>query len=124
MTKARLELQREAKELLASLDGKEMKPKERMAIPPQEMPAQDPKERIGNMEEVAQGYTEEQARAEAMRCLQCKTTPCVKGCPVGIDIGGFIKAAAEGDFEKSAAIIKTSSLLPAICGRVCPQENQ
>lgn len=124
MTKTRLELQKEAKDLLASLDGKELKPKERMAIPPQEMPAQDPKERIRNMSEVAQGYTEEQVRVEAMRCLQCKTAPCVKGCPVGIDIGGFVKAAAEGDFDTSIEIIKTSSLLPAICGRVCPQENQ
>ncbi|MBN1685707.1 MAG: NADPH-dependent glutamate synthase, partial [Spirochaetales bacterium] len=80
--------------------------------------------RITNMQEVATGYTEEQCRVEAMRCLQCKNAPCVKGCPVKIDIRGFIKAAAEGDFEKSISIIKQSSLLPSICGRVCPQESQ
>ena len=117
-------LQREAVELLAEIGSKDLRPKERMAIPSQEMPAQDPKERVGNMDEVALGYTPEQVRLEAMRCLQCKTAPCVKGCPVKIDIPGFVKEAAEGNFEESLAIIKQSSLLPAICGRVCPQENQ
>ncbi|MBT3272107.1 MAG: NADPH-dependent glutamate synthase [Spirochaetales bacterium] len=124
MTHSRSELQKKAAALLADLDGKELKPKERMAIPPQLMPAQDPKERIKNMEEVAQGYTEEQVIVEAMRCLQCKSAPCVKSCPVQIDIGGFISAAAAGNFQASIDIIKKSSLLPAICGRVCPQENQ
>jgi glutamate synthase (NADPH) small chain len=124
ITQTREEYQKEAVILLAKLDGRELKPKERMAIPPQHMSTQAPAERVRNMREVAQGYTVEQVRLEAMRCLQCKNASCVKGCPVGIDIGGFVKAAAEGDFEKSIAIIKQSSLLPAICGRVCPQENQ
>ena len=122
--KSREELRIEAAELLESLEGRELSPKERLAIPQQQMPSQDPGKRIQNMQEVATGYTEEQCRVEAMRCLQCKNAPCVKGCPVKIDIRGFIKAAADGDFEKSIAIIKKSSLLPAICGRVCPQENQ
>ncbi len=124
MTKTRAQLKADAAEILKSLLGKDLTPKDRIAIPPQEMPAQDPKERIKNMQEVALGYTEEQVRVEAMRCLQCKNAPCVKGCPVKIDIRGFVKAAADGDFEESIAIIKKSSLLPAICGRVCPQENQ
>jgi glutamate synthase (NADPH) small chain len=124
MTETREDLQKKAAAILDGLGGKELKPKERMAIPLQEMPAQDPTERIKNMGEVAEGYTAQQAQLEAMRCLQCKTEPCVKGCPVSIDIGGFIKAAAEGDFDKSIDVIKQASLLPAICGRVCPQENQ
>jgi glutamate synthase (NADPH) small chain len=124
MTKTRSQLKNEAAAVLSSLGEKDLAPKERIAIPTQDMPAQDPKERVTNMQEVAQGYTQEQVRVEAMRCLQCKNAPCVKGCPVKIDIRGFIKAAAEGDFEESIAIIKKSSLLPAICGRVCPQENQ
>ena len=124
MTKTRAQFKSEALEILKGLKGKELKPKDRISIPPQLMPAQDPKERITNMSEVAQGYTEEQVRVEAMRCLQCKNAPCVKGCPVKIDIRGFIKAAADGNFDESIAIIKESSLLPAICGRVCPQENQ
>jgi len=117
-------LQKEAVQTLEMLQGKELKPKDRLAIPSQEMPAQDPKERIRNMNEVALGYTPEQARVEALRCLQCKNAPCVSGCPVRIDIPGFIKAIAEGDFKKSIGIIKKTSLLPAICGRVCPQESQ
>jgi glutamate synthase (NADPH/NADH) small chain len=73
---------------------------------------------------VALGYAEEQARVEAYRCLQCKTAPCVAGCPVAIDIPRFIKAIEEGDFVRSVSVIKEASLLPAICGRVCPQESQ
>ncbi|VGO20255.1 NADPH-dependent glutamate synthase [Pontiella sulfatireligans] len=99
-------------------------PKERMAIPAQEMPTQDPAERRSNMNEVALGYSPEQARAEALRCLQCKTAPCIAGCPVGIDIPGFIQAIADGDNKKAIDIIKIDSLLPAVCGRVCPQETQ
>ncbi|QHI69358.1 NADPH-dependent glutamate synthase [Tichowtungia aerotolerans] len=99
-------------------------PKDRMAIPMQEMPSQDPMVRRSNMEEVAIGYTPAQARIEAERCLQCKTAPCVKGCPVSINIPGFIKAIAEGDNKKAVDVIKESSLLPAVCGRVCPQEAQ
>lgn len=118
------ELRKQAREYLEQFQGVPLKNKDRMAIPPQEMPAQDPKKRITNMNEVALGYTEEQARLEAMRCLQCKNAPCIKGCPVQIDIPRFIKLAEEGRFDESIASIKESSLLPAICGRVCPQEAQ
>ncbi len=117
-------LQKEAKILFEELKIKSLTNRERMAIPQQDMPAQDPGERITNMEEVALGYTEEQAVVESMRCLQCKTAPCIKGCPVAIDIPKFIDFAAKGDFAGSVAVIKESSLLPAICGRVCPQESQ
>lgn len=119
-------LARESSRLLDEISsrGKPPTPKERMAIPAQEMPAQDPVVRRGNMTEVALGYTAEQARVESMRCLQCKTAPCVDGCPVRIDIPGFLKAAAEGDFTGAIRIIKATSLLPAVCGRVCPQEVQ
>ncbi|MDP8212811.1 MAG: NADPH-dependent glutamate synthase [Candidatus Zapsychrus exili] len=103
---------------------KELKSKERMAIPAQEMPVQDAKVRRDNMSEVALGYTQEQAQLEAMRCLQCKTAPCVAGCPVQIDIPGFIGAIANGDNKAAIDILKQNSLLPAVCGRVCPQETQ
>ena len=76
------------------------------------------------MQEVALGYSDSQVRVEAMRCLQCKTKPCIAGCPVAIDIPAFIAQAAEGNYAKSVEIIKESSLLPSICGRVCPQESQ
>ncbi|ADD67027.1 glutamate synthase (NADPH), homotetrameric [Denitrovibrio acetiphilus DSM 12809] len=117
-------LEQEAKELLDKLDFDKMKPRERMQIPMQEMPSQEPAVRAKNIEEVALGYYEEQVKIEAERCLQCKNAPCIKGCPVGINIPGFLKAAAEGDYQKSVDIIKESSMLPAICGRVCPQETQ
>ncbi|MGI6595182.1 MAG: NADPH-dependent glutamate synthase [Elusimicrobia bacterium] len=81
-------------------------------------------ERIKNFNEVAAGYTEEQAVIEAERCLQCKKAPCVKGCPVEIDIPGFIKQVAEGKFQDALETIYKTNLLPAICGRVCPQETQ
>jgi len=84
----------------------------------------DPSERVNSFEEVALGYTKEEAIAEAKRCLQCKHKPCVSGCPVGIDIPGFIKALREDDIEKSTRILKDANNLPAICGRVCPQEKQ
>ncbi len=118
------ELQAEAQDVLKSIDPATMKNKDRLKIPQQDMPSQDPRERRGNMEEVTYGYFEEQALVEAERCLQCKNAPCIKGCPVAIDIPGFIKAIAERDYAKSLAVIKETSLLPAICGRVCPQENQ
>jgi glutamate synthase (NADPH/NADH) small chain len=102
----------------------EMTPKERLAIPAQPMPEQDPVERRSNMEEVALGYSAEQAKMEAERCLQCKNAPCVAGCPVRIDIPGFIKAIADDDNVEAINTIKESSLLPAVCGRVCPQESQ
>ncbi|HPN39162.1 MAG TPA: NADPH-dependent glutamate synthase, partial [Melioribacteraceae bacterium] len=119
-------IKEEAKLLLVDYITKfdKLKPKERTAIPPQEMINQDPEERRSNLKEVALGYTEEQARIEAMRCLQCVKKTCVADCPVGIDIPGFIGKIASGEFEKAAAIVKESSLLPAICGRVCPQETQ
>jgi len=101
-----------------------LSPKDRMAIPAQEMPTQDPAVRRTNMNEVALGYSPEQARAEALRCLQCKTAPCIAGCPVGIDIPGFIQAIADGDNKTAVDILKQDSLLPAVCGRVCPQETQ
>ncbi len=110
--------------LLEKQRAGQLKPADRYEIPPQDMPAQDALKRRSNVQEVALGYTETQARLEAMRCLQCKTAPCVKGCPVQIKIRDFIAAVADGDFKKALAIIKENSLLPAVCGRVCPQEVQ
>jgi len=88
------------------------------------MPCQDPKERAHNFNEVALGYPKETAVLEAQRCLQCKKPKCVEGCPVNISIPEFIHKITEEDFEGAAAIIKKSSSLPAVCGRVCPQESQ
>lgn len=88
------------------------------------MPQQDPVVRRGNINEVATGYTETHARLEAMRCLRCKNAPCVNGCPVRIRIRDFVVAVAEGRYQEALAIIKENSLLPAVCGRVCPQEDQ
>ena len=88
------------------------------------MPPQDPNVRNKNFEEVALGYTEEMAVNEAKRCIHCKNKPCQTGCPVGIDIPEFIGHVAEGDFEAAYQVIARSSSLPAVCGRVCPQESQ
>ena len=88
------------------------------------MPVQDPEVRNKNFFEVALGYTPEMAVNEAKRCLHCKNKPCVSGCPVGIDIPGFIAKVAEEDFEGAYEVLSASSALPAVCGRVCPQENQ
>jgi glutamate synthase (NADPH/NADH) small chain len=88
------------------------------------MPEQDPQVRARNFLEVPTGYTPEMAKEEAARCLQCKNPGCVDGCPVGIDIPGFIKLAKEGDFTQSIRNVWTQNSLPAICGRVCPQETQ
>ena len=88
------------------------------------MPHQDPVVRAGNFNEVALGYTKEQAVDEAQRCLHCKNMPCVSGCPVQIHIPDFIAKVAEGDFEAAYQIIAQDSALPAVCGRVCPQETQ
>ncbi len=88
------------------------------------MNKQPVRERVGNFNEVALGYSEEQAITEASRCLQCKKAFCVKGCPVGIDIPGFIEKIKEKDFSGAILKIKEKNSLPAICGRVCPQENQ
>ena len=88
------------------------------------MPSQDPNVRNKNFKEVALGYTAEMAVNEAKRCLQCKKPLCRSGCPVEIDIPGFIAKVAEGDFEAAYQVIAKSSALPAVCGRVCPQETQ
>lgn len=88
------------------------------------MAEQEPNVRNKNFSEVALGYTEEQAIAEARRCLGCKTKPCTRGCPVGIDIPSFIANVAQGDFDGAYEVISRSSSLPAVCGRVCPQETQ
>ena len=88
------------------------------------MPHQDPVVRAGNFQEVALGYTKEQAMGEATRCLNCKNPHCVEGCPVQIRIPEFIAKVAEGDFEAAYQIIAKDSALPAVCGRVCPQETQ
>ncbi len=88
------------------------------------MPHQDPVVRAGNFQEVALGYTKEQAMDEATRCLNCKNPHCVEGCPVQIRIPEFIAKVAEGDFEAAYQIIAKDSALPAVCGRVCPQETQ
>jgi glutamate synthase (NADPH/NADH) small chain len=85
---------------------------------------QRPEERVRNFKEVCLGYTLEEGRAEAARCLQCKDAPCVPGCPVSIDIPGFILAVREGDMPEAAAIMAKYTNLPAVCGRVCPQETQ
>lgn len=95
-----------------------------MSLTKNEMPVQAPDVRNKNFTEVALGYTEEQAIDEAKRCLNCKNKPCVTGCPVQIDIPAFIAEVAEGNFEEAYKIITKSSSLPAVCGRVCPQETQ
>ncbi len=89
-----------------------------------EMPVQPPKDRIRNFGEVALGYTAELAEEEARRCLNCKTRPCVEGCPVNVDIPAFILKLQEGDPEGAYRIISLNNSLPAVCGRVCPQESQ
>ena len=88
------------------------------------MPVQDPKARAHNFSEVATGYSKETAMDEAMRCLNCKAMPCSKGCPVNIHIPEFIAKIKEGDFEAAYQVISKTSSLPAVCGRVCPQETQ
>ena len=95
-----------------------------MSLKKNPMPHQDPVVRAGNFKEVALGYTKEQAIDEAQRCLHCKNMPCVSGCPVQIRIPEFIAKVAEGDFEAAYQIIAQDSALPAVCGRVCPQESQ
>ena len=95
-----------------------------MSLTRNAMPTQDAEVRAHNFDEVALGYTEEMAIDEAMRCLNCKNMPCVNGCPVKIHIPEFINKIKEGDFEGAYQIISKSSSLPAVCGRVCPQEVQ
>ena len=95
--------------------------KSKVKVPMRE---QDPKDRIMNFDEVPKGYNEEEAHQEALRCIDCKNKPCVAGCPVGIDIPAFLKLVGEKDFEGALKKIKEKNFLPAICGRVCPQEDQ
>lgn len=120
--------EKEIKEMLEKLQAKDkagqLKASDRFAISPQEMPNQDAVARRSNVNEVAIGYTADQARLEAMRCIGCKNAPCVKGCPVQIKIRDFVAEIAKGDYKKALEIIKENSLLPAVCGRVCPQEVQ
>jgi len=99
-------------------------PKQRMSIPRQKMPERDPRQRAGDFLEVNLGLSEQIAMQEARRCLQCKNAKCIQGCPVGIDIPGFIGRIAQGDFLGAAALIRRDNNLPAVTGRVCPQETQ
>lgn len=110
--------------LAAKVEGRALSARERMAIPAQDMPTQDPIARGKNVEEVALGYTESQAKLEAERCLGCRNEPCVAGCPVRVPIPRFIKEIQKGDYKAAVDIIKETNLLPAVCGRVCPQEKQ
>ena len=89
-----------------------------------EMPVQDPKARASNFEQVSLGYTEEMALEEASRCLSCKRPFCVQGCPVSVDIPGFIKLIKEKKYQEAINAVKGTNNLPAVCGRVCPQESQ
>ena len=98
--------------------------KPNMSLKKNPMPSQEPQVRAHNFNEVATGYTEETALDEALRCLSCKNMPCVSGCPVNIHIPEFIAKIKEGDFEGAYRVISKTSSLPAVCGRVCPQETQ
>lgn len=102
----------------------ELTKKERMQIPRQPMPEQAPNSRNKNFTEVNLGFTEELAKLEAERCLQCPKPKCIEGCPVGVQIKDFIKLVADGDYLAAASKIKENNVLPAVCGRVCPQEEQ
>jgi len=102
----------------------ELSKKDRMKIPRQPMPEQDSGLRSANFEEVNLGFTEELAKMEALRCLQCPKPVCIDGCPVEIKISDFIRLVAKGDFLGAASKIKEDNMLPAVCGRVCPQEEQ
>ena len=102
-----------------------METKAKKTVAPRvEMPCQPADVRARNFEEVALGYTREMAQQEASRCLQCKKPLCMKGCPVEVPIRDFIGEVARGNFDAAYRIIKSTNGLPAVCGRVCPQENQ
>jgi len=112
-------------ELAARIEGRAaLNARQRGQLPKVFWAEQDAGERVGNIREVPFAYTPDQARAEAVRCLSCKNEPCVTGCPVGVDVPGFLKLVADGDFRGAIRKIKETNLLPAICGRVCPQESQ
>jgi len=102
----------------------ELTRRERMKLPRQEMPERDPARRATNFEEVNLGLSAEAAVAEAQRCLLCARPTCIEGCPVSVDIPGFIQLVAERRFDEAVGVIKRDNSLPAICGRVCPQEDQ
>jgi len=106
------------------MTGPARKKKKRIQKTRTPMSEQDASVRTGNFDEVPFGYTAEQARQEASRCLQCKKPVCIAGCPVNVDIPGFLKLVTEGEFAAAARKIKSTNALPAICGRVCPQETQ
>jgi glutamate synthase (NADPH/NADH) small chain len=103
-------------------EGKEKK--EKPKVPRQKMPEQEPKVRARNFDEVPFGYTPDLAQLEASRCLQCKKPKCIEGCPVEVEIPAFVKLISEGDFAGAARKLKLRNSLPAVCGRVCPQEDQ
>src|SRR3972149_588447 len=105
-------------------EEKEVPKKKKPKIPRQPMPELDPHERAKNFKEVTYGFTAEFALNESIRCIQCKKPVCIDGCPVNINIPEFIKKVSEGDMLGAAKVIKKSNLLPAICGRVGPQEDQ
>jgi glutamate synthase (NADPH/NADH) small chain len=108
-------------------DNKKVKPRKKKKVTRKTrvpMPEQEPQARVDNFQEVPLGYSPQQAMEEAKRCLQCKKPFCINGCPVGVDIPGFIELIAEGKFVEAARKIKEANCLPAICGRVCPQETQ
>ena len=105
-------------------DNTTLKPSERMKITRQEMPSRDAVEAAGCFEEVNLGMGEQLAVQEARRCLDCKDAKCIRGCPVQIDIPGFIRRVAEGDLPGAAGILLRDNALPSISGRVCPQEKQ
>ena len=132
MTENKKEMPQELKERLRTAFNEEWRKelrkslpaKERMKIPRQKMPERDAEERNKDFYEVNLGLEAKMAKAEAQRCLDCANPQCVTGCPVGIDIPTFIKLIEIGDFEQSVRKIKETNSLPAICGRVCPQESQ
>lgn len=104
--------------------GRELTRRERLRIPRVDMPEKSPQARAYSFDEVNLGYTPDQAVSEAERCLLCARAPCIEGCPVGVDIREFVRLVGEEKFEEAAGIIERDNSLPAICGRVCPQEDQ
>ena len=107
-----------------SASANPLKPRDRVRIPRQGADELRPRDRAGNFAEVSRGFDESLARLEALRCLDCRDPVCVKGCPVSVDIPGFIRLLLEGDFRGAGARIREANALPAVCGRVCPQESQ